>query len=152
MRVSQVRLLRGLSGMFARAIDKRARNLGRLTERTRLCEACGKARAETGQRLCDPTGWSPWPVATEYERARARVERLSRRELLAVGALRLLTLNPDLVRASQQLKKLRRCCALCPAINLQRVRNGESFECLVNGNVQASPFRYQLNEKGQIIG
>lgn len=90
-------------------------------------------------------------LGTEYDRARARIRWRAFRLTWGIHLLRLLRLNSDLIRASQQLRQMRQACRNCPEVNGARVRNGQGFACLLSGKVCADSLRYRLNEKGQVV-
>lgn len=127
-----------------------------LSEHVRLCEDIAKALIDVGWPL-----YSGWPLhslgfffgSTDHQRARNQVIQGCHTVLADIRRMRRTILSPDLVRVEAQVSRMLDCCSICPNKNHSQQQQGEPFTCLIQKQAQASKdgFRFQIDEKGQII-
>jgi hypothetical protein len=117
------------------------------------CAAIGEAHTAVGEKWYRPIGrWVPF-MATDFQRARQQQLENCRRTLSRLHELRQRGPHPALIHASDQVRQIQRKCRACPKQNKKSIEAGTGFGCLLTGPIptRASTFRFNLNEKGDIV-
>ena len=127
-----------------RARDELA-GIGQLHDLIVRCGAIGSTLRELDQPIVGATR------ETEWERYRARVSLRILQMALAIARVNTQGLpTPELIRARVQLERVKQCCSECANFNLKNVESHLPFQCLAQRATNQS-FRFQLNDKGEII-
>ena len=135
---------------FADVLRKRSIILRWLRDQAKNCETLAKAHVQNGDRWAGGTPVDNFFWRPEYQRARARILRTSGLELVKVVSLRVITLNPELINVTHQLRQVQWCCRSCEQVNQKRLAGGKPFVCLLDAQ-EHQPFRFHLTEKGEIV-
>ena len=125
-----------------------------LSHRAHLCESLADALIRTGQAWISSKGLLRLCMPTDFERGRTQVLKACRRAIGSVQKLRRRTLSSHLIHTLHHLDQMLNYCGQCPAQNRERRENDLPFVCLLRknyGDKQQGPFRFHLNEKGEIV-
>lgn len=128
--------------------------LSDLSGKAHLCDSLADALIQTGESWVSSNGFLRLCMPTDFERGRAEVIHACRRAIGTVQKVRSDTLSPHLIHTQHHLAQMLNRCEQCPAQNRERREKGQPFVCLLRegyGDKQQGPFRFHLNEKGQIV-
>lgn len=130
------------------------RELREIPTLVKICQDVLTALAETDQPAIRSNYIISFCFPTDYNRARAQLNKRFSGTKRRLKEVRRSTVSPDAIRALSYITQIKLCCNRCERVNRKNVQQGKAIRCQIQEKFEKDSkngFRFELNQKGQII-